>query len=520
MNREEMLGRISDRTEPWDMLVIGGGATGVGIAVDAASRGYDILLLEQSDFGKGTSSRSTKLIHGGVRYLQQGNVALVMEALRERSILRNNAPHLVHDLPFIVPNYDWWEAPFYGIGLKVYDLLAGRYGFGPSKILSKDETLKRIPNIERDGLRGGIVYYDGQFDDARLLINLARTASHQGAALLNYARVTALTKDSGGFLNGVIFEDVEAGTEHELRSEVVINATGPFTDRIRQIDDPHALPMISPSQGIHLVFDKSFLPGESAIMVPHTKDGRVMFAIPYLGATLVGTTDTPILETELEPRPTTDEIDFVLETAGAYLEKDPTREDILSVFTGIRPLIKSGNETNTAELSREHIIHISNSGLLTIAGGKWTTYRLMAKLCVNHALSLADLESRPCETKMLNIHGYHKTPEKFEEYAFYGSDAPVIQDLMRSDHEHKEKLHPALRARVGEVIWAVRFEAARTVDDFLARRTRSLQLNARAAREMAPRVASLMAKELGRDDKWEREQIESFHKISENYLPA
>jgi len=248
MNREEMLGRISDRTEPWDMLVIGGGATGVGIAVDAASRGYDILLLEQSDFGKGTSSRSTKLIHGGVRYLQQGNVALVMEALRERGILRNNAPHLVHDLPFIVPNYDWWEAPFYGIGLKVYDLLSGRYGFGPSKILSKDETLKRIPNIERDGLRGGIVYYDGQFDDARLLINLARTASHQGAALLNYARVTALTRDSGGFLNGVIFEDVEAGTEHELRSEVVINATGPFTDRIRQIDDPHALPMISPSQ--------------------------------------------------------------------------------------------------------------------------------------------------------------------------------------------------------------------------------------------------------------------------------
>jgi glycerol-3-phosphate dehydrogenase len=520
MNREEMLGRISDRTEPWDMLVIGGGATGVGIAVDAASRGYDILLLEQSDFGKGTSSRSTKLIHGGVRYLQQGNVALVMEALRERGILRNNAPHLVHDLAFIVPNYDWWEAPFYGIGLKVYDLLAGRYGFGPSRTLSKDETLKRIPNIERDGLRGGIVYYDGQFDDARLLINLARTASHQGAALLNYARVIALTKDSGGFLNGVIFEDIEAGVEHKLKSKVVINATGPFTDYIRQMDDPDALPMISPSQGIHLVFDQSFLPGESAIMVPHTRDGRVMFAIPYLGATLVGTTDTPIFETELEPRPMADEIDFVLETAGAYLEKDPTRDDILSVFTGIRPLIKANNKTNTAELSREHIIHISNSGLLTIAGGKWTTYRLMAKLCVNYALSLAGLEPRPCETKMLNIHGYHKTPEKFKEYTFYGSDAPAIQDIMRSDPKYKEKLHPALRARVGEVIWAVRYEAALTVDDFLARRTRSLQLNARAAREMAPRVASLMAKELGRDDKWEREQIESFHKISENYLPA
>ena len=339
-----MLGRISDRTDPWDMLIIGGGATGVGIAVDAASRGYDVLLLEQSDFGKGTSSRSTKLIHGGVRYLQQGNVSLVMEALRERGILRNNAPHLVHDLAFIVPNYDWWEAPFYGIGLKVYDMLAGRFGFGPSKILTKDETLERIPTIKRDGLRGGIIYYDGQFDDARLLINLARTASHQGAALLNYARVVSLTKGGDGFINGVIFEDLEAGTEHRARSRVVINATGPFADHICQMDDPNALPLISPSQGIHLVFDKSFLPGGSAIMVPHTKDGRVMFAIPYLGVTLVGTTDTPIFNIELEPRPLAEEIDFILETAGEYLEKVPSRKDILSVFTGIRPLIKTGDE--------------------------------------------------------------------------------------------------------------------------------------------------------------------------------
>lgn len=519
MNREEMLGRLSERTEPWDMLVIGGGATGVGIAVDAASRGYDILLLEQSDFGKGTSSRSTKLIHGGVRYLQQGNIALVMEALRERGILRNNAPHLVHDLAFVVPNYDWWEAPFYGIGLKVYDILAGRYGFGPSKILSKNETLKRIPNIEREGLRGGIIYYDGQFDDARLLINLARTASHQGAALMNYARVVALTRDGGGYLNGVIFEDVESGSEHEAKAKVVINATGPFTDRLCQMDDPESLPLISPSQGIHLVFDKSFLPGSSAIMVPHTRDGRVMFAIPYLGATLVGTTDTPISEPRLEPRPMSDEIDFLLETAGAYLEKDPSRKDILSVFTGIRPLVKTGGEKNTADLSREHFIHISKSGLLTIAGGKWTTYRKMAKDCLNHALSLANLEWRPCGTKNLNIHGYHKTPKKFGEYAFYGSDAPALQDFMRADPVRKEPLHPALRARIGEVIWAIRFEAARTIDDFLARRTRSLLLNARAAREAAPKVASLMAKELGNDSKWEYEQIESFRRISKNYLP-
>jgi len=417
------------------------------------------------------------------------------------------------------PNYDWWEAPFYGIGLKVYDMLAGRYGFGPSKILTKDETLERIPTIKRDGLRGGIIYYDGQFDDARLLINLARTASHQGAALLNYARVVSLTKGGDGFINGVIFEDIEAGTEHRARSRVVINATGPFADHICQMDDPNALSLISPSQGIHLVFDKSFLPGGSAIMVPHTKDGRVMFAIPYLGVTLVGTTDTPIVNIELEPHPLTEEIDFILETAGEYLEKVPSRKDILSVFTGIRPLIKTGDEKNTAALSRDHIIHISNSGLLTIAGGKWTTYRLMAKLCVNNALSLAGLESKPCVTKQLNIHGFHKTPEKFGDLALYGSDAPAIQDLIRTDPTRKKRLHPALPACVGEVIWAVRFEAARTVDDVLARRTRSLLLNARAASETAPKVASIMAQELGHDHKWEKEQTESFRRISKLYLP-
>ena len=519
MNREEMSGRIFDRIDPWDMLIIGGGATGVGIAVDAASRGYDVLLLEQNDFGKGTSSRSTKLIHGGVRYLQQGNISLVMEALRERGILRNNAPHLVHDLPFIVPNYDWWEAPFYGIGLKVYDMLAGRYGFGPSKILTKDETLERIPTIKRDGLRGGIIYYDGQFDDARLLINLARTASHQGAALLNYARVFALTRGGDGFINGVTFEDLETGTEYSPRARAIINASGPFADQICRLDDPNALPLIAPSQGVHLVLDKSFLPGGSAVMVPHTKDGRVMFAIPYLGTTLVGTTDTPVSEIELEPRPTTEEIDFIMETAGEYLEKVPSREDILSVFTGIRPLVQTNDEKSTAALSRDHIIHISNSGLLTIAGGKWTTYRLMAKICVNYAISLGGLEPKPCITKQLNIHGFHQAPEKFGEFALYGSDAPALQDLMRADPIYKERLHPELTARIGEVIWAVRFEAARTVDDVLARRTRSLLLNARAASEAAPKVASFMAKELGRDTRWENDQTELFRKISRIYLP-
>jgi glycerol-3-phosphate dehydrogenase len=519
MNREEMASRIAERTVPWDMLIIGGGATGVGIAVDAASRGYDVLLLEQSDFGKGTSSRSTKLIHGGVRYLQQGNISLVMEALRERGILRNNAPHLVHDLAFVVPNYDWWEAPFYGIGLKVYDMLAGRYGFGASKVLSKNETLRKIPTLKRDGLRGGIIYYDGQFDDARLLINLARTASHQGATLLNYARVVGLTRGGEGYLNGVSYEDCEIGVTRDVRAKVIINATGPFSDGVRRMDDADASPMIAPSQGVHVVFDKSYLPGTSAIMVPHTRDGRVMFAIPYLGVTLVGTTDTPISDIDLEPRPRTEEIDFILETAGAYLEKTPSRSDILSVFTGIRPLVKAADTADTASLSRDHTIHISKSGLLTIAGGKWTTYRQMAKVCVNHALTLAGLEAKPCVTKELNIHGFHKTPEKFGEDALYGSDAPAIRDLMRADPARRQRLHPDLPARVGEVIWAVRFESARTVDDFLARRTRCLLLNARAALEAAPTVAAVMARELGHGRPWEEEQVRSFAKIGALHLP-
>ncbi len=519
MNREEMMSRILDRTEPWDMLVVGGGATGIGIAVDAASRGYDILLIEQSDYGKGTSSRSTKLIHGGVRYLQQGNISLVMEALKERGILRENAPHLVHDLAFIVPNYDWWEAPFYGIGLKVYDLLAGRYGFGPSKVLSSAETVKRIPTLKPEGLRGGVIYYDGQFDDARLLINLVRTAAGQGATLLNYARLVAFTNDSTKYLNGAIFEDMETGKELEVKARVVINATGPFADNLRRMDDFEAPPIISPSQGIHLVFDKTFLPGNSAIMVPHTKDGRVMFAIPYLGTTLVGTTDTPVAESSLEPRALPEEIDFILETAGMYLQKAPSRKDILSVFAGIRPLVGASNDKNTASLSRDHTLMISNSGLLTIAGGKWTTYRQMAEDCVNHAATLAGLDTKPCVTRRLNIHGYHKSPQKFGALALYGSDAPAIQDLLRADPLRQEPVHPALPALSGEVVWATRFEAARTIDDFLARRTRSLFLNAQAARQAAPRVASLMAKELGYNAQWESEQVKSFQRMSERYLP-
>ncbi len=520
MNRPEMLSRVLAQTDPWDMVIIGGGATGVGVALDAASRGYDVLLLEQSDFGKGTSSRSTKLVHGGVRYLEQGNISLVMEALKERGLLRQNAPHLVRDLGFVVPNYDWWEAPFYGLGLKVYNLLAGKYGFGSSQILSREETLERLPTIKTEGLRGGVVYYDGQFDDARLLINLVATAAEQGATLLNYAPVKAVTRGDDGFLDGVVATDLEGGGEFAASAQVVINATGAFCDGIRELADPGAAPLVAPSQGIHLVFDRSYLPGASAIMVPHTSDGRVMFAIPWHEHTLVGTTDTSIPSALLEPLPQEAEIEFILSTAARYLHKAPTRRDILSAFAGIRPLVRSGDARGTAALSRDHTIHIDPSGLLTITGGKWTTYRNMAEDCVNQAATLARLPEKPCVTAHLNIHGFHKHADKFGALAVYGSDAPAIQDLMRSEEILGERLHPALSYCGAEVLWAVRLEMARTVEDVLARRTRALFLNAGAALEMAPRVAELMAKDLGKDANWCNQQVRLFGELAQGYLPS
>lgn len=517
MNRTQMTDRWHRRTSPWDMVVIGGGATGVGVAVDGASRGYDVLLLEQHDFGKGTSSRSTKLVHGGVRYLEQGNISLVMEALKERGILRQNAPHLVSDLAFVVPNYDWWEAPFYGLGLKVYNLLSGKYGFGPSQILSRDETLHRLPTIKTEGLRGGVVYYDGQFDDSRLLINLAETAAHQGATLVNYAEVTGFTKGPDGFIDGVVARDLESCEKIVSPAKSVVNATGAFSDRVRLLANPAASKMIAPSQGIHLVFDRSFLPGKSAIMVPHTSDGRVMFAIPWHNHTLVGTTDTPIPDAALEPLPFDEEIQFILSTAARYLEKPPTRADVLSVFVGIRPLVRAGDAKNTAALSRDHTIHIDDSALLTVAGGKWTTYRRMAEDCVDQAATLGRLPERACVTKQLNIHGFHENADKFGHLAVYGSDAPKIQQLANSE-SLGATLHPALPYIEAEVVWAVRQEMARTVEDVLARRTRALFLNAGAAIAAAPRVAELMACEFNLDEHWAARQVSDFEALAEGYL--
>lgn len=519
MNRDELLAQARARIGPWDIIIIGGGATGAGVAVDAATRGYATLLLEQWDFGKGTSSRSTKLAHGGVRYLEQGNISLVMEALKERGLLRQNAPHLVSELPFVVPSYSWWEGPFYGIGLKVYQILSGKYGFGASQFISKEETLRRLPNVNPEGLKGGVVYYDGQFDDTRLLINLIATAVDQGATALNYAKVTGLHRNSAGMVEGVSWQNGETGETFETTAKVVINATGPFSDSVRHLAEPEAKPIIHPSQGAHIVLDRSFLPGDTAIMVPHTSDGRVMFAIPWHGHTVVGTTETAMKEAPLEPVAQEQEIEFMLETASLYLARRPTKADILSTFAGIRPLVKAGDGGNTAALSRDHTIHIDKSGLVSIAGGKWTTYRNMAEDCVDQAATLADLPEKDCVTRTLNIHGYHTNAANFGSLSFYGADAVDIRRLAIENPAYARQLDADLPYIEAEIVWAIRQEMARTLEDLLARRTRAVFLNAQAALRMAPRVAEILAQERGKDGAWKNEQLRDFAELAAGFTP-
>jgi glycerol-3-phosphate dehydrogenase len=507
--REALLTRL-DEPKPWDFLVVGGGATGLGTAVEAASRGYRTLLVEQHDFAKGTSSRSTKLIHGGVRYLQQGNVSLVLEALHERGLLLRNAPHLVHNLSFVVPTYDWWEGPFYGVGLKLYDMLAGRMGLGPSRFLSREQTLEIIPTLEPEGLRGGVMYHDGQFDDARLAVTLLRTLLGLDGVALNYMPVVSLLKENG-LVRGAVIRDAETGTEREVHARVVINATGIFADDLRRMDEPASEPILALSQGIHLVLDRSFQPGDSAILVPHTDDGRVLFAVPWHGRVIVGTTDTPISERSLEPRALQEEIEFLLTHIARYLTRDPAPSDVLSCFAGLRPLVRGGEGMKTAALSRDHTLLISPSGLVTITGGKWTTYRRMGEDTVTQAALLAGLPEFPSGTAELRLHGWSAEVDP------YGSDSAAVSKLAEDRLEWREPLHPRLPYRLCEVVWAVRQEMARTVEDVLARRTRALLLDARASAEAAPIVARLMAAELGRDAEWEQRQVEAYREVARGY---
>lgn len=520
MNRTEMIERVNRRAEKWDFIVIGGGATGGGCALDAASRGFSVLLLEQSDFGKGTSSRSTKLVHGGVRYLAQGDISLVREALKERAVLFENAPHLVKKQAFVVPVYSYWDKFFYGAGLKTYNLLSGKSGFGKSEILSTEETVARLPNIKKDELHGGILYFDGQFDDTRLLINLAQTAVENGATLLNYARVFSFSYDKDGKIDGAAVSDEISGQIFLAKAKVIINATGAFCDHIRQMSDRKAEKIIAPSQGIHLVFDKKFLPSESAVMIPKTSDGRVLFAIPWHDHALFGTTDTPIEKAELEPRAQEEEIKFILETAKEYFENPPVREDILSVFVGIRPLVKAENSQNTAALSRDHTIEIDKANLLTITGGKWTTYRSMAEDAINQASKSAALSQKKCVTEKLKIHGFTVDSAKFGELEIYGADAVEIEKLIVENSALNEKIHADLPYRKAEIVWICRNEMVQTIEDVLARRTRALFLNAKAAIESAPKIAEITADELQIENRanWIEEQIKNFNLTAQNYL--
>lgn len=515
--RSALMARLTDAPAYWDVLIVGGGATGLGTAVEAAARGYRTLLLEASDFGKGTSSRSTKLVHGGVRYLQQGDIGLVLDALRERGHLIRNAPHLVHDQPFVVPCYKRWERYYYGIGLKIYDWLAGKLGFGRSKLLSREETIRLLPTVRQEGLSGGVLYHDGQFDDSRLAVNLAQTAFDLGATPLNYLRVVRLLKREGKVC-GVVARDEETGEEMEILARVVVNATGVFADSVRRMDDGAAHDVIRPSQGIHLVLDRSFLPGEAALMLPKTDDGRVLFAVPWHDRIVLGTTDTPVEAIDLEPRPFDEEIAFLLEHAGRYLSRRPTPADVLSTFAGLRPLVSPESNGRTASISRDHWLNVSDSGLVTITGGKWTTYRKMGEDTVDAAVKAAGLEPRPSATEHLRLHGWLSGPPDDAPFEVYGADAPAVRHLLAEVERGDEKLHPALPYRRGEVVWAARHEMARTVDDVLARRTRALLLDARAAREAAPDVAALLAHELGHDQAWEAEQVAAFDAIAAGYI--
>jgi len=518
MQRPAAIEQLSDPSTRWDMLIVGGGATGLGCAVDAASRGYKVALLEQADYAKGTSSRSTKLVHGGVRYLKQGNISLVLEALKERGLLCQNAQHLVSHQAFVVPTYTWWQGPFYGIGMKVYDALARNLGLAPSRVLSQSETLEQIPTLEDDELTGGVIYYDGQFDDARLATSLAQTVWDLGGITANYVRVTGLLRKKG-LDCGVRALDEESGTELEIRARCVINATGPFSDGLRRMDDPQAKNIIAASRGVHLVLPKQFVPKDAAIMVPHTTDGRVLFAVPWHGYVVLGTTDESTRDISLEPRATEAEIDFILENAARYLETDPTRADVLSVFAGLRPLVRRGGDENTAALSRDHEVIVSQNGLITIAGGKWTTYRHMAEDTIDHAEVVAGFEKRECRTPHLAIHG--STSERVDGpplINLFGSDAPRILRLAQDRPDLLEPLHPRLPYSKAEAVWAAREEMARSVEDILARRTRSLLLDAKAAMEAAPLVGQLLADELGQDASWGAQSAESFVRLAQGYV--
>ncbi len=515
--RTEILNRLGRETELWDVLVIGGGASGLGAAVDAASRGYRTLLVERFDFGKGTSSRSTKLAHGGVRYLEQLNLTLVLDALRERGHMLRNAPHLVHDLPFVVPAYTFSALPYYGIGLKIYERLSGRLSLGRSEFLSRTGTLDRLPGIATDGIRGGILYHDGQFDDARLIITLVRTLEDLGGAAINYVEAVGLLKN-GDKTTGIQARDCESGSVFDIRAKVVVNASGVYAEEMLAMDGAARGSLLALSQGTHFVLPRSFLPGDAALMIPKTTDGRVLFAIPWHGATLVGTTDEPVDRVSAEPRALRAEREFLLTHIVRYLQRTPTATEILSVWSGLRPLVRKDG-VRTSKLSRDHTILVSKSGLITVTGGKWTTYRRMGQDTIDRAVEVASLPRRSSRTLDLKLHGWIESSSASSEWeCVYGSDLTALKALSSDRAGLDAFLHPRLPFRLREVVWAARHEMARTVEDVLARRTRALFLDARAAMEAAPAVAGLLAAELKRSEEWKQKDLAGFLETAKGYV--
>jgi glycerol-3-phosphate dehydrogenase len=519
MKRDEMLRQLKNQNKAYDVLIIGGGATGIGVALEAASKGYSTLLVEQADFTKSTSSKSTKLVHGGVRYMAQGDLGLVREACTERGRLLHNAPHLVKNQSFIIPAFGLYDEVLYTAGLTFYDLLAGKYSLGRSLHISKKNTLKRISTLKGRKISAGILYHDGQFDDSRLAINVLQTAAEQGAHLLNYAKVTQLTKDQNGFVDGADILDLENNINYHIKAKAIVNATGVFADKIMQMDRPEMPGMIKPSQGVHIVLDKSFLPGDDALMIPKTDDGRVLFAVPWHNKVVVGTTDTPIESASLEPVALDDEISFILNTMAKYMEKAPKRSDVRSIFAGLRPLAApKGEGKKTREISRSHKIFVSPSHLFTMVGGKWTTFRRMAEDMMEKIEQTKSWPKKASSTKKLKLHGYQKDVDRSDPLYVYGSDRAPMLALAKENKAFEGLISDSFPLYKAQVVWAARYEMARTVEDVLSRRTRCLLLDARESIRIAPQVAHILAMELDKDEQWEKQQVNEYEAVAQQYF--
>lgn len=518
MKREKKLKDIENKDKQWDLVVIGGGSSGLGVALDALSRGLSVVLLEKADFAKGTSSRSTKLLHGGVRYLAQGDIGLVIEALKERGLLMKNAPHVSRKQAFVIPIYSRWDQLKYGVGLRIYDLMAGNFRIGKSKWLTKKETIEKLPNIKKESLKGGVNYYDGQFDDARLALNIAQTCTDLGGIILNYMKVNSLTKDANGVINGVMVQDQIHQNRYTINAKAVVNATGVFTDKILKMDNPEAKKSITPSQGSHLVLDLSFLGGNDALMIPQTSDGRVLFGIPWNGKLVLGTTDTIRKSPKMEPTALESEIDFILETCAQYLVKPPKRSDVLSVYAGLRPLAAAEEGAKTKEISRSHKVIVSESHLFSIIGGKWTTFRKMGEDTVDMIASVKGFKIKNSNSEKIELHGFKHTASEDCHLSVYGTDGDAIKDLIAKRPDLSERLHPNFPNIKAEVLWMVRNEMALKVEDVLARRIRILFLDAQAALEMAPVVAKIMGEELGWEEDRLKLELKEFKETANKYM--